>query len=993
MLDRLANTIIKHPKAIVVFWVAVLLISIPALLQIDSVVNYQITEGASTSYESLQAQDIIDKNFQTSVANGTIIVVLQSDNVTDAEMRDFVLALQERIQNSSEITYLENVSSVYSVSDLVIENYVKQLGPKMYEAEAQVNTSASLLYGIPYAYVQTWEYISATNPGLSVAQVDAAAYQATTAYLGQSLAAENATTQAMAYGYYNGITDAWNATEAHPTLVADPMARMNASIKAVAPVFISKLPSEYQSTMNATLTTFNLSMFSNQSEVKSAVHAFTMNLVGKTAGITDMTFLQGIYDMGPTYDADEVDAYAHSIVTNGTLSSYPVKVPSTYLSSFVASNHHTMLFMATFSVDSAYATDNGDKPLMDDVNTIRGIISDLKSDTHSSFTTYVTGDAAIATDMQSNSVKDLSIIEPLTIAIIIILMGLMFRSVLAQWIPLGAVAVALGISDALVFLIGSYIANVMYFVTTLLITVLLGVGTDYSIFLMTRYKEERVKGATREQAVHTAICWAGESILTSGATVIVAFLAMSTASYSVVQTMGLILGLSIVVALAVALTLVPSLIMLFGNRIFWPNTGNRWKRYCEKINQRKAMGKHGYFRNAASFAVKHAKVVIVVALLVSVPAVYVYMAASTSFDFIGSMGSTESTDGLNAMSKDFGGGMIMPTYVVMNSSDVTVYDGTSLNMKYLDAVDNVTETIAHNAHVKSITSPTRPFGQLVDYHNFTSLPTETQTKMLSLIGSNNRSVLITVTLATEPMSTTSVNLMPTLRAEMQNEIGNESILSGTTILVGGSSATIHDISVDVEHQFSFIRTLVVIGIFLVLMVVLGSIPLPAFAIISIAMSIAWSFAGTWFVFRHCLNEPLLFLVPLILFVMLMGIGMDYNVFILTRIREEADKGKDTNEAVIDAVEATGGIITALALIMAGAFGSLMFSGNIMLQEFGFALAFAVLCDAMIVRTYVVPAAMSLMGEKAWWAPGRLQRVGRKDKLEKKAGKAESKTEQ
>jgi putative drug exporter of the RND superfamily len=110
--------------------------------------------------------------------------------------------------------------------------------------------------------------------------------------------------------------------------------------------------------------------------------------------------------------------------------------------------------------------------------------------------------------------------------------------------------------------------------------------------------------------------------------------------------------------------------------------------------------------------------------------------------------------------------------------------------------------------------------------------------------------------------------------------------------------------------------------------------------------------------------------------------MDYNVFILTRIREEIHKGKDTKQAVVDAVDWTGGIITALALIMAGAFGALMVSGNAMLQEFGFALTVAVLLDAMVVRTYIVPAALTLMGKKAWWAPGILQREGRKKKVEK-----------
>ncbi|MEI6797562.1 MAG: MMPL family transporter, partial [Methanomassiliicoccales archaeon] len=124
------------------------------------------------------------------------------------------------------------------------------------------------------------------------------------------------------------------------------------------------------------------------------------------------------------------------------------------------------------------------------------------------------------------------------------------------------------------------------------------------------------------------------------------------------------------------------------------------------------------------------------------------------------------------------------------------------------------------------------------------------------------------------------------------------------------------------------------------------------------------------------------MVPLILFIMLMGIGMDYNVFILTRIREEVHKGKDNTRAVIDAVDWTGGIITALALIMAGAFATMMLSSNVMLQEFGFCLSVAILLDAMIVRTYIVPAGMSIMGKRAWWAPGRLQREGREHKDKK-----------
>jgi RND superfamily putative drug exporter len=113
--------------------------------------------------------------------------------------------------------------------------------------------------------------------------------------------------------------------------------------------------------------------------------------------------------------------------------------------------------------------------------------------------------------------------------------------------------------------------------------------------------------------------------------------------------------------------------------------------------------------------------------------------------------------------------------------------------------------------------------------------------------------------------------------------------------------------------------------------------------------------------------------------MLMGIGMDYNVFILTRIREEIHKGKSDKDAVVESLDWTGGIITALAIIMGSAFSMMMISSTMMLKEIGFALAFAILLDAMVVRTYIVPAMMSILGKWAWWAPGRLQRERRAQK--------------
>lgn len=973
IFEKIADVVTKHYKLIIVLWIAALLVSIPAMLSVDSAVQYETDFGTGDGYESLQAQKIIDENFQSSVANGTLLILLQGDEITDASTRDFVLRLHDTIDDSQDLKYMLGSSSIYSYySSMVLEQGIPQLGASMRPAEQGVEMTAFLLWGIPALHANNWIDLGS----------DAASYSATSAalstYLGQ--AQSDANTTALAYGYYNAFAMAWNNTAAIP----DPMVRATNCVDTVAPTVIDNLPvdqGESKALMLAVLNGFDLTTFNNQ----SVIHSFALNTIGAAADITNQTFLQEIYDLGPVYESEEVQRFSRSILENGTLATYPIPVPEQLLTNFVSTNNKMMLFMTTFDKGSEFIEENGDKPMLENVVLIRDKIAEVKELTGSTVTTYVTGDAAISADMQESSEKDLMMIEPITIIIILVLMGILFRSVLAWIIPLGAVGIAIGISQALVFVIGSTIAEINYTVTIMLFAILMGVGTDYSIFIVTRYREERIKGANRKDAVHTSVTWAGESIVTSGATVIIAFFSMAIAQFSFVQTMGLLLGMAIVVALLIALTFVPALLMLLGNGVFWPTIGKRFRDYADKMLQKKREGNHGYFHQAASFAVKHAKVIIIATILVSIPTTYIFITQETSFDFIGSMGNPESIQGMNAMTEDFGAGKIMPTQVVI-TGDTVVYNGT-FDYAYLDALDNITATIAADPMVQQVTGITRPFGEWIDYRNLSALNIETQATlqaaMLQSLGSDNQSALLTVVLKDQPQKASAVSYMATLREQLADAKAGLPALSASTILVGGSTAVLYDMSQSTSEQFTNIEVLVIVGIFIVLMIVLGSILLPLFAIVSIALSITWAFAATTLVFGTWLGLPILWIIPLVLFVMLMGIGMDYNVFILTRIREEVHKGKEIKTAVVDAVDWTGGIITALALIMAGAFGSIMLSSNHMLQMFGFALALAVLLDAMVVRTYIVPAAIVLMGKWAWWAPGRLQREGRAEKMAKK----------
>ncbi len=264
--------------------------------------------------------------------------------------------------------------------------------------------------------------------------------------------------------------------------------------------------------MLAVLAGFNTTTFSDQARV----HALALNMVGSMAAITNGTFLQQVYELGPSYSPSSVSAYARSVIANGTLATYPVTIPDQLTTNFVSSNNKTMLFLVTFTVASDYTTASGEKPLVDDVQVLRNMLSTLRSDSGTTIVTYVTGDAGMSADMQNSMSKDLLLIEPFTIVIIIVLMGILFRSVLGQFLPLGVVGVALGISEALVFVIGSTVAEIDSTTLLMMLSILIGVGTDYSVFIIMRYREERIKGAAREQAVHASVTWAGESIVTSG---------------------------------------------------------------------------------------------------------------------------------------------------------------------------------------------------------------------------------------------------------------------------------------------------------------------------------------------------------------------------------------------------------------------------------------------------------------------------------------------
>jgi len=502
---------------------------------------------------------------------------------------------------------------------------------------------------------------------------------------------------------------------------------------------------------------------------------------------------------------------------------------------------------------------------------------------------------------------------------------------------------------------------------------------------MSRYREERVNGRSKEEAVRTSLMWAGESIATSGATVMIGFGALMIGSYSLIRSMGMALVISVGIALLFALTMLPSLLMLIGDRVFWPH---KIDAEAIRIADKDRRG-GGYFRKSARFSLKHRKAVVIAALIISVPAIYLMYNLESSYDYIAGLPNTDSTRGLDAMGEGFGKGNIMPTYVVVTFQG-TIWSNGSLSPEAAAQLEAycVELTQVPDQNVRSVSGPTRPFGTPINESYLENLTIDDRATyeyaISNTIGTDHRTVLLTVVLQDEPFTTKSIQTIDKIR---EIDSTNNTFDSSTVVLVGGSTASMTDVSRSVSNDFFTMRVVVIIGIYLVLLVVLGSLVIPLRLILTVLLTVTWTIAATMIVFQFASGIPVLWMMPLILFVIALGLGMDYDIFLTTRIREEVSKGKTDEQAIVISVERTGGIITACGVVMAGAFGSMMLSSTALLREFGFGLAFAILLDAMIVRIYLVPAIMLMLEKWNWYAPGRLQRVRREDKGRKPPRKA------
>ena len=517
-----------------------------------------------------------------------------------------------------------------------------------------------------------------------------------------------------------------------------------------------------------------------------------------------------------------------------------------------------------------------------------------------------------------------------TVLLVLVLLGLIYRAVLVALTPLIVVFFSYTIATAFVYLYAKSGASVSSNGTTILVVLMFGVGTDYSLLLVSRYREELRRTEDKHDAMHRALSRTGTTILASGLTVALAMLVLVLADTGLTNSLGPVAAIGVACAFVAGLTLLPALLAIFGRTGFWPrrtlveydpdhpSTARQgvWRRIGDKVLERPALAL------AATVAVFGAGALGLLAYKVDY--------STTNFF----KKSVDSVEGFDVLGRSFPAGTLAPTTVLVERSDgpVTRQDVAGA-VQRVDSVDGVARA-----------TPT------------------------GLRSENGQIASIDVILEGDPYVQSTFDVVPRIRDSVA-DLG-----PGVTGLVGGGSAIQYDYDKAINSDLRLIVPIALAVIAVILALLLWSLLAPVVLIASVILSFLCTLGLSMLFIRYVVGDPGVDAsLPTFAFIFLVALGIDYTIFLMARVREEARR-HGTREGMLRALAATGPVITSAGIILAGTFSVLMTLPVTYTFDLGFMVALGILLDTFIVRTIMVPAAVELIGDRIWW-PSTADRGG------------------
>lgn len=639
---------------------------------------------------------------------------------------------------------------------------------------------------------------------------------------------------------------------------------------------------------------------------------------------------------------------------------------------------------------------------LDGAHAVQRIRDHLEATAPKGLRHHLTGIGGLGADQIEGVISSFDRTAIVTIVLVLLILFLIYRSVVAALIPLVSIGLAFLVAQGCVSYAAQAGLKVSTLVGTFIVVMIFGAGTDYCLFLTSRYREELAARDPVATTVRRTLRVMSGVIAASAGTVIVGFGSMITAKFGIFKTMGPAVAIAVAVTLAAGVTLTPALLKLAGDRAFWP-------RRLDEIRTADAEASSRWDRVGAMVRAHPAEILLAGIIVLQIPAAGLVRYAP-SFDLVRDIPpAADARQGFDLVSGHYPGGTISPVYLLLRT------DGPILDDARLAAIDQLTEALRRQPRIGEVRSITQPAGSPLTLDNLSALtggtadpaalgfdPATTDlgplvagltapgglrltgtllhqypqlTRRLGLLlGNDGRSTRLIIALDGNPYDSGALDAIRQID-DTANAALRGTVLSGSRIDVGGPSSFYADMRRISSDDSRVLFAVIIAAIFLVLALLLRSLVAPCFLLASVILSYAATMGITVIVFRELLGEPgITFWLGPFLFVVLVALGADYNIFIMSRIREEADAGHEIRDAVTRGLTRTGKVITSAGIILAGTFAALLIAPLPNLRQIGFGISVGILIDTFLVRSLIVPATTMLLGRWAFWpivphAPG------------------------